>query len=67
MTSKVLNKSSKQKTQNIEINSLFKRIGRKCTKYNFVALLSLTDCYSSGIDQKFRCSSNFGLEQKFPN
>ena len=68
MTSKVLNKmSSKQKTQNIERNSLFKRIGRKCTKYNFVAPLSFTDCYSSGIDQKFYCSSNFGLEQKFPN
>ena len=44
MTSKVLNKSSKQKTQNIEINSLFKRISRKCTKYNFVAPLSFTDC-----------------------
>ena len=67
MTSKVLNKSSKQKTQNIEKNSLFKRIGRKCTKYNFVAPLSFTDSYSSGIDQNFRCSSNFGLEQKFPN
>ena len=68
MTSKVLNKmSSKQKTQNIEKNSLFKIIGRKCTKYNFVAPLSFTECYSSGIDQKFHCSSNFGLEQKFPN
>ena len=67
MTSKVLNKmSSNQKTQNIEKNSFFKRIGRKCTKYNFVAPLSFTDCYSAGLDQKFRSSSNLGLEQKLP-
>ena len=67
MTSKILSKmSSKQKTQNIVKNSLFKRIRRKCTKYNFVAPLSVTDCYSSGLDQKFRSSSNLGLEQKPP-
>ena len=65
MTSKVLNKmSSKQKTQNIEKNSFVKIIGRKCTKYNFVAPLSFTDCYSAGLGQKCRSSSNLGLEQK---
>ena len=67
MTSKVLNKmSSKQKTQNIEKNGFVKIIGRKCTKYNFVAPLSFTDCYSAGLGQKFRSSSNLGLEQKLP-
>ena len=50
----------------MEKNSFFKRIGRKCTKYNFVAPLSLTECYSSGLDQKFRSRSNLGLEQKLP-
>ena len=64
MASKVLNKmSSKQKTQNIEKNSFLKRIGRKCTKYNIVAPVSFTDCYSSGLDQKIRSSSNLGLEK----
>ena len=32
----------------------------------FVAPLSFTDCYSAGVDQKFRSSSNLGLEQKLP-
>ena len=44
----------------------FKRIDRKCTKYNFVAPLNFTDCYTSGLDQKFCSSSNLGLEQKLP-
>ena len=54
--------SSKQKTQNVKKL----RIGRKCTKYNFVAPLSFTDCYCSGLDQKFRSSSRLELEQKLP-
>ena len=41
-------------------------MGRKCTKYNFVAPLSFADCYSSGLDQIFRSSSSLGLEQKLP-
>ena len=52
--------SSTQKTQNIKKL----RIGRKCTKYNFVAPLIFTDCSCLGLDQKFRSSSNLGLEQK---
>ena len=68
MASKVISKmSSKQKTQNIEKNSFFKRIGRKCTKYNFVAPLSFTDCYSLGLDQKFAAVPTWNSKKIFPS
>ena len=65
MTSKVLNKmSSKQKTQNIEKNSFVKILGRKCTKYNFVAPLNFTDCYSAGLGQKLGQQFQLGTRTK---
>ena len=39
-------------------------MGRKCTKYNFVAPLSFTNCYSLGLDQKFCSSFNLRLDHK---
>ena len=42
-------------------------MGRKCMKYNFVAPLSVTDCYSSGLDQKFATVPTWDSKKIFPS